>query len=59
MNKVTLITTGFDNDAATINILYDLSKKPHVNHVYGLPDLTMNTPCPVGTSVEVYKHIYP
>lgn len=57
--KVTLVTTGADNDAATVNVLYELARRPYVSHVYGLPDLTFNTPCPVGTSVEVYKHIYP
>lgn len=57
-NKVTIVTTGTDNDSSTINVLYDLSKKPYVSHVYGLPDLTFNTPVPVGSSIEVYKHTY-
>ena len=39
--------------------LYELSQKKYVRNVYGLPDLTMTSPVPVGTSVEVYNHIYP
>lgn len=49
--KITLVTTGSD-DQSIINMLYDLSRLPYVSHVYGLPDLTFTTPCPVGTSVS-------
>ena len=42
-----------------LNITFGLSRSNYVRRVFVLPDLTSATPCPVGTSVEVYKHIYP
>lgn len=57
--RVTLVGLSYTDDQSAKNKLYELAKKPFVRHVYGLPDLTFNTPCPVGTSVEVFKHIYP
>lgn len=56
-NKVTVV--GYDNESSAVEKLYELSKQPYVRHVYGLPDLTYNNPCPVGTSAEVYNHIIP
>jgi release factor H-coupled RctB family protein len=58
-SKVTLVGLFHPGEQAAQSKLYELSRKPFVRHVYGLPDLTLCSPCPVGSSVEVYRHIYP
>jgi RNA-splicing ligase RtcB len=39
--------------------VHALTRRPYVRTVFALPDLTVADPCPVGTSVEVFRHIYP
>eukprot|EP00698_Gefionella_okellyi_P006342 TRINITY_DN15711_c0_g1_i1.p1 TRINITY_DN15711_c0_g1~~TRINITY_DN15711_c0_g1_i1.p1 ORF type:complete len:377 (+),score=74.04 TRINITY_DN15711_c0_g1_i1:37-1167(+) len=55
--KVTIIGHQY-SDQTVQGKLYELAKMPHVKHVYGMPDLHMASPCPIGTSTEVDGHVY-
>lgn len=56
--KVVIVGDRFSQHDAH-DKLYQLSRMPHVQKVFGMPDLHMALPCPVGTSVHVTNHIYP